>query len=141
MKALFDALRARYRAHPVLFRKGRDLLEGLNEEERRNVVKPYTEVNFTMSERRDSFDSDVETWEAAFRYHAGSIKTNAAHDWLEAMQDTFKDANITSPFFHCAGTRMVTSSGASEADGGYDASATFEIILQRRIRNPVTVGA
>ena len=141
MRALFDALKARYRGHPVLRAKGRDLLEGLNETERLSVTRPYTEVNFEMTERLDTWGSDVETWQATFRYHAASIQTLSAHDWLEAMQDTFKDANIVSPFFHCAGTVMRTSSGASESDGGYDASAVFDIFIQRQVTNPAPVSA
>jgi hypothetical protein len=141
MKALFDALRSRYRANSVLRTKGRDLYLGLREQERPTVTKPYAEVNLEMTERLDTFDSDVETWSATFRFHTNDIRTNPAHEWLEALQEAYKDARIASYAFHCAGMRMMRSAGPSASDGGYDASATFNLFIQRLVNSPLVRGA
>jgi hypothetical protein len=136
MKYLFQALEARFNAFPVLRLKGRKLFEGFDTA-RVNVVKPYTEVNAALVERLDTFESDVETWELNFRFHAQDLQTTAADDWLDALTDAFKDADVTAGQFQCAGTQMLGASIPKLTNGVFDATARFRLIFQRRVNLPL----
>jgi hypothetical protein len=136
MKYLFQAIEARFNANPTLRLKGRKLFEGFDEA-RVNVVKPYTEVNAAMVQRLDTFGSDVETWELNFRFHAQDLKTGAADDWIDAMTDAFKDANIKAGQFQCAGTVMLGASVPKLNNGVFDATVRFRIIFQRTVNLPL----
>lgn len=136
MKYLFQALEARFNAFPVLKLKGRKLYEGF-EDARVNVVKPYTEVNASMVERLDTFTTDIETWELNFRFHAQDLKTAAADDWIEAMTDAFKDADVRAGAFQCAGTQMLGAAIPRLTNGVFDATARFRAIFQRHVNLPL----
>lgn len=140
MKYLFEAIEARFNANPTLALKGRKLYEGF-EEDRVNVTKPYSEVNAEMVERLDTFDSDIESWELRFRYHAKDIRTDSADDWVDAMTNAFKDANILSGQFHAGGCVMVGASVPRMTDGLFDAMVNFRLIVQRRHLLPATRGS
>jgi hypothetical protein len=137
-RAVFQALKNRFYANRVLKTVGRDLLLGF-EEERKNVVRPYTEVNLTQTGSYNTFDADVDQWRCDFRFHAKDMKSEAAESWLEAMRAAYKDANITSPEFYCAGMSTIDSSGPTMNDGVFDAKRSFQLIAQRKVRNPVVV--
>ncbi len=139
MKAVYTALKTRFFANPTLRRVGRDLVVGLLEKEKLNVVRPYTEVNLTRERGLDAFDADIDEWKCVFKYHAKDLRTQAAFDWMEAMRTTYKDGNITSPEFSCSGMSLTSTEGPQESDGSFDARATFMLTVQRTVRNPVEV--
>jgi hypothetical protein len=136
MKYLFQAIEARFNAFPVLKLKGRKLFEGFDTA-RVNVVKPYTEVNASMVGRLDTFESDVETWELNFRFHAQDLQSGATDDWLDALTDAFKDADVTAGQFQCAGTQMLGAFIPRLTNGVFDATARFRLIFQRRVNLPL----
>lgn len=138
MRAVFTALRNRFHSNSTLKRVGRDLYVGLSEKEKLTVTKPYVEVNLTRTRSQDTFDSDIDDWKCEFVYHAKDMRSTAAFDWQEVMRTVYKDGNITSPEFHCAGMSLDSTEGPSTAKGTYDAKATFTLTLQRFVRNPVT---
>lgn len=131
MKYLFQAIEARFNANPTLRLKGRKLFQGF-EQARVNEVKPYSELNASMVQRLDTFGSDVETWELAFRYHAKDLRGTSADDWIDAMTDAFKDANIRAGQFQTAGVMMLNAAVPQLANGVFDASIRFRMIFQRR---------
>jgi hypothetical protein len=136
MKYLFQAIEARFNAFPVLKLKGRKLFEGFDTA-RVNAGRPYTEVNAALVERLDTFESDVETWELNFRFHAQDLQTKAADDWLDALTDAFKDADVTAGQFQCAGTQMLGASIPKLTNGVFEATARFRLIFQRRVNLPL----
>jgi hypothetical protein len=136
VKGLFQAIEARFNAYPMLRLKGRKLYEGF-EEQRVNVTKPYTELNAALVERLDTFSSDIETWELKFRFHAKGLKGESADDWVDAMTDAFKDANILAGQFVTAGTRMLIASVPKLTDGLFDATMTFRLIFKRNLNSPL----
>lgn len=133
---LFNALEARFNYNPTLRVLGRRLYEGFDEQ-RVNVVRPYVEVNLTLVERLDTFSTDVEVWDLPFRYHAKDLRTRAANEWIAAMIETFKDADIVSPFFKTAGCRMLGASVPSLRDGSYNAVIRFQLTLERQLTSPI----
>lgn len=137
MKAVFTALRNRFHSNPTLKRVGRDLLVGLLEKDRLTVTKPYTEVNLSKVSSQDTFDSDIDVWKCEFKYHAKDMRSDAAFTWMEAMRTTYKDGNITSTEFHCAGMSLESMEGPSTAKGTYDAKATFTLTAQRYVQTTV----
>lgn len=136
MKYVFSALRARFHTSAELRRVGRELFQGFNNQ-RLNVVPPYTEVNGRLAARLDTFGSDIESWDLQFRYHAKDIRSNAAADWIEAMQETFKDANLLSGFFHCCGMQANDVGAPTSENSKFDATARYTLTLQRRVNSPV----
>jgi len=135
VKYLFEAIEARFNANPTLRLKSRKLYEGF-EETRVNVTKPYTELNAELSERLDTFDTDIEQWDLRFRYHAKALKGTTADEWVDAMTETFKDANIRSGHFVTCGCRMVSASVPKLADGLFDATIRFEVTIQLTLKSP-----
>lgn len=138
--ALFNALRARFLANPILRTGSRDILLDVTDRDRPNVTRPWTECIISKTASLDTFGSDIDEYEVECRFHSGTIMPVSTEAWLEAIRESFKDANITSYAFQCAGTRSQQDQGPSEADGGYDAAFTFVATLQRRVTNPATVG-
>lgn len=112
----------------------------VTDRDRPNVVRPWTECIITKTDSLDTFSDHIDEYEVECRFHSGTIMPVSTESWLEAIRAAFKDANITSYAFHCAGTRSQRDAGPSEADGGYDASFTFVVTLQRRVTNPAVVG-
>lgn len=137
MQAVFKALQNRFHANTILKRLGRELFVGLLEKEKLTVVKPYVEVNLTKVSSQDTFDSDIDVWRCDFLYHAKDLRADAAFQWQEAMRTTFKNGNITSPEFHCAGMVLDSQEGPSTAKGTYDAKATYTLTVQRFVQTPV----
>ena len=135
MKYVFPALKQRFNSSAELRRVGRELYQGFAEK-RVNVPPPYTEVNGRLASRQDTFESDIETWELTFRYHAKDIRTKSADDWIEAMQATFKDANITHYSFHCCGCMAGEVTSPTSDNSKFDASAKFRLTIQRRVKSP-----
>ena len=74
MKHLFDAIEDRLNEFPQLMLKGRKLYVGFEEADV-NAVRPYTELNAVLADRLDTFESDIEVWDLAFRFHADDIRT------------------------------------------------------------------
>lgn len=140
MKYVFPALKQRFNSSAELRRVGRELYQGFAEK-RVNVVPPYTEVNGRLASRQDTWDSDIETWELTFRYHAKDIRINAGADWIEAMQATFKDANVTGFGFHCCGCRAGEVTSPTSENSKFDASAKYRLTIQRRVLSPSVRGA
>jgi hypothetical protein len=136
VKYVFPALKARFHQSGELRRVGRELFQGFDNQ-RLNVVPPYTEVNGRIVSRPNTFESDVEVWDLTFRYHAKDIRSNAAADWIEAMQAAFKDANITSFAFHCAGCEAGEASAPTSENSTFNAMARFRLTVQRRINQPL----
>src|SRR3990167_9397412 len=107
---LFAALEQRFNANPALVTVGRKLYQGFDEE-RKNVVRPYTELNMDMTERFDAWNgTDIEAWDVRFRYHAKDLQPNAASAWRTEIRRSFKEAKVTSHAFTCCGTRERTES-------------------------------
>ena len=139
MTGLFAALEARFNANPTLQLKGRKLYDGFQEASL-NVTKPYSEVNYELSDDLSSFSSDIEEYELRFRYHAKDLRTGAATAWVDAMTEAFRDANILSGAFTTAGCRRTKWSVPNLTDGLYDASITFKLIVKRTLNSPVVRG-
>lgn len=136
MKYVFPALKIRFNRSAELRRVGRELFQGFDNK-RLNVPPPYTEVNGRLAQRLDTFDSDIETWDLTFRYHAKDIRANSADDWIEAMQATFKDANITHWAFQCCGCVAGEIVSATSENSAYNASAKFRLTIQRIVNSPL----
>ncbi len=137
---LFAALEQRFNANATLVAVGRKLYQGFDEE-RRGVVKPYTEVNpATTATRLGTWDSDIDEWDLPFRYHAKDLRTISADLWLAAMRAMFKDANVTSSAFHCAGVVENRQSAPMNKAAVYDATIRFTMIVQWRQLSPTTRG-
>lgn len=136
MKYLFDALEDRLSEFPALMLKGRKLLVGF-EEANVNAVKPYTELNAKLINRLDTFESDVEVWDLNFRYHADDIRSTDAETWVEEMIVAMKDANVKSGVFTTAGCAMIEASVPKLTNGTFDASARFQLTIQREQELPI----
>jgi hypothetical protein len=136
MKYLFDAVEDRMNEFPVLKLKGRKLYVGF-EESNVNAVKPYTELNARLRDRLDTFTSDVEVWDLAFRFHSDDVRTIDAHDWVDEMTAAFKDADIESGVFQTAGCRMTGATVPNLTNGLFDASVGFELTIQREQGLPI----
>lgn len=136
MIGLFRSLESRFNGNPTLLRLGRKLFEGF-EDQRVNATRPYVEVNPNLPDRADTFDSDVEVWNLPFRYHAKDLRTTAATDWIEAMENVYRDANLFSPFFSTCGCRMMEAAVPSLANGIYEAAVRFQLTLQRTANVPL----
>ena len=136
MRGLFRSLELRFDSNPTLRLLGRKLYEGF-EDQRVNVARPYVEVNPNLPDRADTFDSDLEIWNLPFRYHAKDLRTTAATEWIEAMENVFRDANIFSQYFSTCGVRMMEASVPSLSNGLYEATVRFQLTLQRRANLPL----
>jgi hypothetical protein len=136
MKYLFDAIEDRMNEFPALMLKGRKLYVGF-ESANVNAVKPYTELNARLRNRLDTFTSDVEVWDLAFRFHSDDVRTIDAHDWIDGMTEALKDADIESGVFQTAGCRMTGATVPNLTDGLFDASIGFELTIQREQGLPI----
>lgn len=139
VKWIFKALRSRFLGSHELRRVGRELFLGFNEQ-RLNVVPPYTEVNITKVRDLGTFEGDAAQWDLRFRYKAKDIQTDSAADWMEAMQDTFKDAELLSGHFSCAGLQSNEEGAPTLGNATFQASARFTLYAERLVNLPVTRG-
>jgi hypothetical protein len=134
---LFAAVEQRFNASPTLVTAGRKLYLGF-EEKRVNCPMPYTEVNIEKtSAQLGTFGTDIDEWDLRFRYHAKDLRTIAADTWLGGMRAMFKDANVTSYAFHCAGVREAAMNAPRQRNSVYDAAIRFLMTVQWRIASPL----
>lgn len=137
---IFAALENRFNANSTLVTVGRKLYRGF-EKERKNVVWPYTEVNYEKTARSlSTWDSDIDEWDLQFRLHSKDLRSISADLWLGAMRAMFKDSDLRSSVFQCAGVREGTMSSPMNRKAAFEAAIRFTMIVTWRQLSPLVRG-
>lgn len=133
---LFPAIRDRYEANATLNRIGRVLTQGSVAKE----TLPRTTMTVDTVNDLSTFGADIEQLMATITLESKRFIADDARTWLEAMRETFDDADLLDPFFRCVGCRVVGESGPDITDEQYRAATTIEVIAQREMMLPTERG-
>ena len=140
MNTLFAALESRFNANTQLVGFGRKLYEGQNGLPRQSG--PHTCVDMVLSDRLDTFTSDIEVYDVEFTFFSASVHPDDCRDWLENVIDVFETANLTISGATNPSTVLI---GQNEPSIGinntYWASSRYRIVVQRNSLKPATRGA
>lgn len=136
---IFAALEQRFNGFEALYTVGRKLFHGFDED-RKNVVFPYSEVTIERGESIGTWTTDIDEWELRFRYHAKDQRPNSALTWLNWMRAAFKDGNLTNSAFHCCGIREAGLDAPVLKDGIWTAAIRFTMTVQWKELSPSVRG-
>lgn len=140
MKALWSAIRARYKGDPTLLRLGRKLVRGY-EGEPVDDLKPFVDCTMELTESLDTFTTDIEMHNATFTFWSKDQKPDTCDNWIEAMTAVFDKAQLSAAGLISVGCQKLGAASARLKNGVYECSITFEMIVQRTANLPVTRGA
>lgn len=136
---IFDALELRFNGFESLVTVGRKLFHGFDED-RKNVVYPYSEVTIARGRYLGTFGADIDEWDLRFRYRAKDQRPNSALTWLREMRAAFKDGDLGNHAFHWCGTNETGLTAPVLKDGVWTAAIRFMLTVQWKELSPSVRG-
>lgn len=134
MQGLRDSIELRFKSDASLVEHARAIYFGTED---RKKSPPYLVVAWTQ-EPLHTFDTDIFKYNVLFRVITGDIFGVNTLEIVNDLHRVFSQARFVSHEFHPGIMEFVGSNGANlHGDEPYTAEEAFEVMVQRRVNNPL----